>query len=212
MKRTIFFRLAACFLIFLSPDLFCLDIKTDFTESKDYRTVGIFSTAAEYNTVSRVLTDFESYNRWVLRGLDGKDPGTEDFIGLMKETVYHREREVLELIYDVRLPWPLGSLGNSALFDITILDRSSNSLTFNLDMTNTSAALKSASLDVTVFPENQGCRIETTALIHFSFFLNLLFNLPAYKKTIEWRIVRVMLNMEAFIETCVQSESLIPGG
>ena len=190
--------------------IFPLHISTDYTENKHYRTIGIIDTSADFEVVGEVLTDFESYRKWAVRGLDGREPGSEDLIGLLTDTMYTDELDELTIMYDVRLPWPLGSEGNRAEFTVTDLSRNPTSVSFDLVMKKTSALLKDASLQVNIYPEAEGCRIEATALVRFTFLLNLFFDLPGYKKTIEWRIVRVMTNMEDYIREYTVCRA--PGG
>jgi len=198
------------FLILAISAAYGIEIDTDFTEDKYYRTAGTFETEASFDTIIDVLTDFPSYRRWAVKGLGGTEPGTEDFIGLLKDTEYNPEENTLDIIYDVRLPWPFGSTGNRATFLIKELDTTESYFSFELVMTDTSAVLKDASLRVRVYDERKGCRIESTARVRFTFILNLFFNLPGYRKTIEWRIVRVMSNMEDYIgsfSSCGVSET-----
>ncbi len=187
-----------------------IQIDTDFTEDKYYRTTGTFETDASFDMIRVVLTDFPSYRRWAVKGLGGTEPGTEDFIGLLKDTEYNPEENTLDIIYDVRLPWPFGSTGNRATFLIKELDTTKSYFSFALVMTDTSAVLKDASLRVRVYNEQKGRRIESTAKVRFTFILNLFFNLPGYRKTIEWRIVRVMSNMEDYIDSFPPAESRKP--
>lgn len=199
MKKGI---LLVCILCMLPAELlFGVDVHTDYTEDNFYRTRGVFVTGKPFSIVGEVMTDFSAYNTWAFRGLDGKEPGTENFIGILKNTIYYAEKDIIELIYDVRLPWPMGSMDNVAAFSIENMENTGNRLSFDLVMRDKSLALKNASLEVDVFTSEGGCRIESTAMIRFSFLLNLFFSLPGYRKSIEWRVVRIISNMEAYINS-----------
>lgn len=188
------------FLIFTAFPLLGIEIETDYTGEKYYRTIGTMETEKPFDTVKDILTDFSSYNRWATRGLDGKEPGTENFVGLLKDTAYDQNKNIFDIIYDVRLPWPLGSYDNKASFTVDDVYAGGDAVSFVLNLTNNSALLKDASLSVCVYPDGEGCRVESTALVRFTFLLNMFFSLPSYRKTIEWRIMRVMANMETYVD------------
>lgn len=189
-----------------SPVLAQSDLQTVQEAHGLYRTSGVVRVARPLESVEAVLARREAYSRWLLRGIDGSDPVSADFIGVLRHIDYHPDRRRFVLTYDVNLPWPLGSRGNTIEFahaDDRVREAARGTWLrrHRIFLAQPEGAVEVASLDYRLEAETgrdggeDHTRIEFVARIGVSWLVGLFLNLDTYRDNMEWRIERVLGNL-----------------
>jgi hypothetical protein len=144
----------------------------------------------------KAIYDFPSYQSWALKGLDGKDPVSSQYIGIFSDIAYTRT-DTMTLGFDLNLPWPLGSKGHMTDFNVKrIKTEGRDKVVFSLIKPN----LATKSVRMELFPEEISGKgqMRFKLAIKFTWLLNPFFSLSDYKDSVEWRIVRVVSNFEEY--------------
>jgi hypothetical protein len=199
MRAGSFFVLVT--LLFLSLPVFSLETHTVYTEDHYYVTSGTAELSVSFLRASAVLSDFSGYTHWAFRGLDGKDEISKKYIGLLKHIVYRPVEQVFSVIYDVNLRWPFGSRDNVLRFVLSHAAYRGNLLrSMILALEEETVALRDASLNFQIEPRGEGSFITATVRVKFTWLIDLFFDIESYRKSVEWRIQRILINLAEYIE------------
>jgi hypothetical protein len=140
------------------------------------------------------LRDFSNYEAWAFTGLDGKDPVSARYIGLLTHLKYTAP-DIMVIVYDVNLPWPFGSKDNEARFTVRHFEADGREHIL-FEMEKPSIATESVTLEMTMDSGNMSERVEYRASIRFTWLIDSFFSLPRYRRNIEQRIFRVLDNFQ----------------
>lgn len=209
-------RLSLVFLIFLDitilfpSSVFSLEgLKTYYNDDGYYITEGSVVVPVPVFLANRIISDYRHYNRWALKGMDGRDPISKEFIGILKDVRYLHP-ETLEVYYDVNLPWPFGMKDKSVRFAIdSSIYSGMDYIKMSFTMDQEAAALENSSLQFEVVGNERESEILFTFGLKFTPLVNLFFSLPSYKKNIEWRIIRVLKNFNTYAMSKNRTEELL---
>lgn len=182
----------------LPPAVSLENVETRYGDDGYYITHGSVSVPVPVFLANRIISDYRHYNRWALKGMDGRDPISKKFIGLLKD-VRFIPPNTLEVYYDVNLPWPFGMKDKSVRFaiDSSIYSgRDYIKMAFTMDQE--AAALEDSYLEFEVVGNEERSEILFSFGLKFTPLVNLFFSLPSYKKNIEWRIIRVLENFNTY--------------
>ncbi len=176
-------------------------IDTFYDQDHSYITSGNIMLSAGNEQLIRLIEDYTDYNLWALRGLDGNDPVSENFIGILSGIEYFPEINSIAVIYNVNLIPPFGSKGNRMFFLIKRSGGHDESFFRNLFVLDSgSIVVKEASLELSLeeIKKNRSM-LHYKARVKFSWLVDLFFDLDLYRKNIEWRIRQLVSNMDDYI-------------
>ncbi len=191
-------KLCILFLLFIlsSVAVSAIEVTTVYTDDHYYVSSGFVDIDFPAETLSALLTDFVHYRNWALKGLDGRDEVSKEFIGILRDVAYLPAEEVFVLYYDINLSWRFGSKGHTVRF-ILKQERSSEGLIrrLSLKLEEKSSTLKDAGFYMVLTPYGSSARIKATARVKFTWLINLFFRLERYRRNVDWRIERIIENL-----------------
>ncbi len=176
-------------------------VATHKAEDGTYVTAGRVMIDRPIEVVRQVLRNRPAYSEWLLRGVDGSDPRSAEFIGVLRRIEYNEERRRFVLYYDVNLPWPFGSKDNTVDFIYAEGRSRAGTPMFSVGLARPDGALQGARLDYRLHNLHGQTAVDFTAGIKFSWLIDLFLTLPVYSRNIEWRIQRVLRNLVERSET-----------
>ena len=178
-------------------------------ETSVYGTDGRVTLGVPIGDLARVAAGFSAYRTWALRGINGDDDNSRDFITLLRDVDYRnggRQRVgVFEIEFDVDLIWPFGSEGNVIAFDLVEARHVAGSKTNGVDrirvvLSTKSAVLETFSLTLEAKGKGEESEVRFTCRVKFVGLIDTFFSMKRYKKNIEWRIVKVVKNLKYHLE------------
>jgi len=144
--------------------------------------------------VGETLAGLGRYNEWALKGLDGSDPISAKYIGLITDVEPCGGNRVL-VRYDIVLPWPLGSMENQAYFTMA-----TGSIPGSMRFVSESKTLAYdwASFSFEPSPTaGGGTRVDFFLEMKFAWFIDPFLTEALYQEGIGWRAGRVAKNLAA---------------
>ena len=184
--------------IFIHLYLNADETRTYYDENNCYITTGNINLSLTTDTVIELIKNCSEYNTWALKGLDGKDAVSKDFVGILAGVDYFQETDSIEVIYDVNLFPPFGSKNNRMKFEIIQSEEKDNFLNI-FQLIKGSILLKEASLSLYLEKtDSPNCVLHYTANAKFSWLLNIFLNVDNYRRNIEWRIIQLLSNMNNY--------------
>ena len=182
-------------LLFIPSLVSAQSVSTHKDEDGTYVTSGRVIIDRPIETVRAVLRDRPAYSEWLLRGVDGSDPRSANFIGVLRRIEYNEERRRFVVYYDVNLPWPFGSTDNTVDFIYAEGRSRAGTPMFSVGLARPEGALQGARLDYRLHDLQGHTAVDFAAGIKFSWLIDLFLTLPTYSRNIEWRIQRVVRNL-----------------
>jgi hypothetical protein len=122
------FTLSLCCLA--AASLGALETKS-YWMGHQFITEGIVDPAPWYEDALSAIQDYDNYNNWALKGLDGKDPVSAGFWENFKSFV-HDSPDTMVIKMTLRLPKPFGIATSDARFKIDTSRLDENALRFVL--------------------------------------------------------------------------------
>jgi hypothetical protein len=165
-----------------------------------YVAEGYIDVESELGSVSKALTDLGGYRSWLLQGLDGKDPISSKYIGLFTGLRWNGA-DLLEIVYDVALPWPLGSKDNVARF-VAKADRSKESMDFVSEASTIAYDRIELRFEAARLGE-KWTRIGFTFEMQSAWYLVPFVSLKAFADGTGSRVIRIMRNLAEFLPSSV---------
>ena len=181
-------------------------------DTDTYSTDGVVRLSVGIHDVARVAAAFREYRRWSLKGINGDEDNSRDFITLLRDVRYKaggpRRVGTFKVKFDVDLIWPFGSEGNFIDFaliesrplkgapeDAPHIDR------MTIRMAGESAVLDHFSLTLEASGDAQKSEVRFECRVKFISILDTFFSMARYKKNIEWRIIKVVKNLKVHLES-----------
>lgn len=157
-----------------------------------YRTTGYIDIFVSESVVTEELVALQNYDSWALKGLDGSDQESIQYVGLFKGFA-PISADKMRVIYDIALVWPLGSKGNTAIFKVVHGDVPGY-LTF-ISETGTIAYDYVSFSFRPVFISENCTRVMFVIESQFTWLLDPLMNVKSFEKGIGFRAQKVATNL-----------------
>jgi hypothetical protein len=107
---------ALLYSLLVTVSLSALEVKS-YWLGHQFVTEGNIDPAPWHERSMATMLDFDTYNQWALRGLDGKDPVSAGFWENFREFI-HDSPDTMLLRMTLRMPKPFGTLKTDARFQI----------------------------------------------------------------------------------------------
>ena len=173
-------------------------------ERDEYSTFGQVHLDVPFDTLVRVASDFPRYPQWSLEGLNGEG---ERAVTTIMRGLRFRPRGgeglgVFSLTFDVDLVWPFGSTGNLIHFKVTksALATSGGTHEVRVRLFGDNILLDEFSLHLTAEPDGHGSRLRFHLQTRFDSFFDAFVSMARYRKSIEWRVTKVVRNLKLYAE------------
>lgn len=188
------------FLIFLPFFSYAVNAETTYDEERYYNTSGAVILDISYKELSDILTDYDGYRNWALKGIDGKDPRSKKFVAILTDIIYQQVEQKFMLVFDINLIWPFGSKGNNIYFDIKKEYNSTGLLkTIEFSLCKPTFLVPRAVLSLKLYKDySGGSRIYFKSRIKLAWFIDLFYTLKGFKRNFEVRIVNIIRNIKDF--------------
>jgi hypothetical protein len=161
-----------------------------------YITSGVVSLDISIKEITEVLTDFDGYKRWALKGIDGKDPRSAKYNLILSDIVFEEKYKKFILIFDVNLFWPFSSKGNRIYFDVHQRMSSTGLLqSIEFVLSERTILVPWASLSLTIYGNGDESKIHFMSRIKMAWYIDMFFSLKLYKYNIERRILTLIRNL-----------------
>jgi len=157
-----------------------------------------------YSTLTRVAGEYSKYRVWALEGINGN--GERDFITLLRDVRFQfRPRSTVGffvLRFDVDLVWPFGSQGNQIRFAVRGATPSEGGGVRDLHLGLLGENIMIDDFDVRLVaePAGAGSVVRFRSRVRFDGFFDTFLSMSRYKRNVEWRIVKVIKNLKAYVE------------
>lgn len=174
---------------------------TQFDKKIDaYVTTGEVLSPIPVSHLATIANNFSNYNNWALKGINGGEGNPHKFLLQIREMTYIQREPWgrFQVNYDIDLLWPLGRKGNLITFDIvdaTYKEKMIKSLT--IDLQEKSLFINTFRLHLEMDTQQKQSRIRFHSTVKLASLIQLFFNLNNYKRNIEWRIIKVIKNLQA---------------
>ncbi|MEW5817517.1 MAG: hypothetical protein AB1798_19230, partial [Spirochaetota bacterium] len=147
--RSIPLAVLSTFMLLCPASALCDQSATFKDTAKYYVTEGNLNLPIPIDLLSDIVGDFNSYQKWALKGLDGSDPVSKEFIFLFKDIQFIPSTGFFEFFYNVNLPWPFASSGNIIRFQVqnNQYDPQTKERVIRLMMNDTSLFVKDVSIN-----------------------------------------------------------------
>ena len=180
-------------------------IKTHFDDDADvYVTTGYLELEVPLDELAVAAADFHGYAKWALNDINRNASG-DPYITLIRGVEFKTGRPLgmghFAVRFDVDLIWPFGSKNEVIRFGVMHLKERADGpgierLTY--DLFEDSSVLKTFHLDLHAVGDGQRSRVNFKARVKLSSLLDTFFSMSAYKKNIEYRIVKILKNLRDY--------------
>ena len=180
--------------------------KTIYDSDLDlFRTTGHVSVDVEIGTLGKIAGTFPAYRDWTMYEINEAKDGKKYSI-LFRDVKYQSggrgKLGIFRVYFDLDWPWPFGAKGKQ--LDFAILKATPNGLGginhLVIDLEEKGALLKTFRLDLVASKTTTGSRVDFKAEVKFSGFVDTFFSLERYRQNIEYRVVKVILNLQKHAE------------
>ncbi|MBN2534673.1 MAG: hypothetical protein JXB88_17445 [Spirochaetales bacterium] len=179
--------------------IFAVNAETTYDSEHYYNTTGNVIFNLSCKELTDILTNYDGYRNWALKGIDGKDSRSRKFIAILTDIIYRQESQKFILVFDVNLFWPFGSKGNNIYFDIRKEYTSTGLLkSIEFELSEPAFLVPRAVLSLQLYEHSIGSRIYFKSRIKLAWFIDLFYTLKGFKKNFEVRIVNIMRNIKSF--------------
>jgi hypothetical protein len=191
----------------LGPQAFGIDLSMQ-TRSDDqgyYISEGSLDFQQSFKSVQTVLLDFKKYKDWATRGQDGRDPASAKFTGILTSVNYDKAVEVLTIMYDVNLFWPLGSKDNPARFKLDAkpspVGATDCRCSIGFRFMDWSIAFDDASLGFALTEKpDKTSRLDFVMKVKLAWFLLPFFPIESYRIHVERRVVLMLGSLSNYMD------------
>ncbi len=182
--------------------------RTTYDDDREmFVTTGEVVLAVPFETVTRVAGAFAAYGRWALVDINRR-PGGKAFITQFHDVRYlpggAGGRGAFDLVYDVDLVWPFGSENDVIRFAVTdtrpvsgvpgAVER------LAVELGGDSALIETFELVLWATGDGAGSTVRFKSETRFVGIVDTFFPMSVYRKNVEWRIGKVIANLQAHVE------------
>lgn len=167
-----------------------------------YITTGTAKINGSIARLGMATSEYDKYRVWSLEGINGGASNPRRFISLIRDIQYRKAegKQYFDVTYDVDLIWPFGSTGNQLPFEITgevwdgeLLQRMVASLAAD------SFFIDRFDLSLELIEVAGSSAVKFVCQMKLSPIVDAFFSLEKYRKNIEWRILRVIGNLQGYV-------------
>lgn len=170
-----------------------------------FRTTGHVSVDVEIGTLGKIAGTFPAYRDWTMYQINEAKDGKKYSI-LFRDVKYRPggrgKLGIFRVYFDLDWPWPFGAKGKE--LDFAILKATPNGQGginhLVIDLEEKGALLKTFRLDMVASQTSNGSRVDFKAEVKFNGFVDTFFSLERYRQNIEYRVVKVILNLQKHAE------------
>lgn len=189
---------------------------TTYDSDKDFfKTVGHVEVDVTLDLLSKIASEFSAYRDWAMFEINQSKNGQEYSI-LFRDVKFLQGGRgglgVFRIYFDLDWPWPFGAKDKE--LDFAILKATPNPhegihhLIIGLD--EKGALLKTFRLDMIAKASDKGSRVDFVAKVKFNGFVDTFFSLARFRQNIEYRVVKVILNLQKYAETISAGKASTP--
>lgn len=159
-----------------------------------------------FETVARVAGGFADYRRWALADINRR-PGGKAFITRFHDVRHHpggaAGRGAFDLVYDVDLVWPFGSEGDIIRFAVRevrpVPGVPGAVQRLAVELGGDSALIETFELVLWAEGDATGSTVRFKSETRFVGIVDTFFPMSVYRKNVEWRIGKVISNLQAHV-------------
>ncbi len=152
--------------------------------------------------LARIAGDFAAYRTWALHDIN-KKPDGENFITQMHDVRFTPggagPEGAFDLYFDIDLVWPFGSEGNIMRFAVVEARHRPDGGVDRIvaRLYGDSALLDDFRLTLEATGDDKASVVRFDSRVKVDGFFDTFFTLATYRRNVEWRIVKVIQNLEA---------------
>ena len=153
--------------------------------------------------LSRVAGDFAGYGRWALKGVNGSAGNDKGFLTLLRSLTFHESSSppYFQVLYDIDVVWPFGSTGNVIRFALIDVERDAIGPTrLVASLADSSIAVERFVLEMKLSGNESESRVDFRCETKLTPWLNVFFNLEAFRRNVSWRLVQVLHNFRGTVD------------
>lgn len=174
-------------------------------DTDTYITRGRVEITVPFTQVVQVAGAFDRYRDWALKGINRR-PGGKTFITQLHDLRFYPGgaggRGAFDLVYDVDLVWPFDREGEIIRFAVTEIVRTAEGGVQRLavKLGGDSLLIEQISLVLWATGRGAGTTVRFESRTRFVGLVDTFFTLSVYRRNIEWRIGKVVRNLQAYFE------------
>ena len=182
--------------------------RTVYDDDRDmFVTTGEVVLTVPFETVARVAGAFGAYRDWALADINRR-PGGKSFITRFHDVRFLAGgaggRGAFDLVYDVDLVWPFGSENDIIRFAVTErrpVDGVPGAVKrLAVELGGDSALIETFELVLWATGDGAGSTVKFRSETRFVGIVDTFFPMSVYRKNVEWRIGKVIQNLQAHVE------------
>lgn len=182
-----------------------IEAQTYFDDERNvYVTTGKAPIDGFINRLGAAAADYPRYREWSLIDINGDSDNSRRFISIIRDIEYQPAlpRKFFDVTYDVDLIWPFGSEGKHLMFEIFPAAWEQEELRkLTIRLAEENFFLDQFDLTMELEEQNQSSELKFLFEMKLASFVDIFFSLEKYKKNIEWRIVRVIKNLQGHVSS-----------
>lgn len=180
---------------------------TSYDSDKDFfKTTGHVVVNVKIDLLSQIAGGFSAYRHWAMFEINQAKNG-QNYSIIFRDVKYRTGGRaglgLFRIYFDLDWPWPFGAKDKELDFAILMATPNEHGgishLVIGLEKTGT--LVKTFRLDMTATSTDQGSRVDFVAKVKFNGFVDTFFSLARFRQNIEYRVVKVILNLQKHAET-----------
>jgi hypothetical protein len=180
---------------------------TTYDSDRDFfKTTGHVVVNVKIDLLSQIAGGFGAYRDWAMYEINQAKNG-QDYSIIFQDVKYRAGGRgglgIFRIYFDLDWPWPFGTKNKE--LDFAILTATPNEHgginRLVIDLEKTGALLKTFRLDIAAKAFDQGSRVDFVAKVKFNGLVDTFFSLARFRQNIEYRVVKVILNLQNHAET-----------
>ena len=191
-----------------------LSVNTSYETKRDvFITIGHVTMPCGLEPLTELAARFESYRDWALRGINKKASGKAFIIKLLD--VAHRPgtpgpQGHFAITFDVDLSWPFRERGSTIKFGVDRVRRyKQNGIDrMSVSLFGVNRLIKRFELELAADGDQVSSRLAFKAVVKLHPVVDTFFPIGVYRKNIEYRIAKVVLNLRDQLARTMTKDSV----
>lgn len=180
-----------------------LETNTFYDRERDrYVTTGTALIDGTLAQLGYAAGDYSKYREWSLVGINGDTDNPRRFISLVQDIQYRAigSKQYFDITYDIDLIWPFGSKGNQLPFEISGEEWDGKELRRMVaSLAGNSFFIDRFDLSLELIKVSESSAVKFVCEMKLAPIVDAFFSLEKYRKNIEWRVLRVIKNLQSYV-------------
>lgn len=180
-----------------------LETSTFYDKQRDlYVTAGTALIDGTLAQLGYAAGDYSKYRDWSLAGINGDADNPRRFISLVQDIRYRRgdSKQYFDITYDIDLIWPFGSKGNQLPFEISGEEWDGKELRRMVaSLAGDSFFIDRFDLSLELIKVSGSSAVKFVCEMKLAPIIDAFFSLEKYRKNIEWRVLKVIRNLQGYV-------------